>query len=115
MINKNSAPENVSDFVLKSVLLESDRSAMRIDIARVTTDLEIYEHLNKPYLTAKLLFIDSFGLYSQISIDGGERVEIKISSTRKDSIEIVKRFVISKVNSVTKTNDNTKVILIQLI
>ena len=115
MINKNSAPENVSDFVLKSVLLKSDRSAMRIDIARVTTDLEIYEHLNKPYLTAKLLFIDSFGLYSQISIDGGERVEIKISSTRKDSIEIVKRFVISKVNSVTKTNDNTEVISIQLI
>ena len=115
MINKNSAPENVSDFVLKSVLLESDRSAMRIDIARVTTDLEIYEHLNKPYLTGKLLFVDSFGLYSQIGIDGGERIQIKIISTRKDSIEIVKRFVISKVNSVTKTNDNTEVISLQLV
>lgn len=115
MINKNSAPENVSDFILKSVIIESDRSPTKVDISRITTDVVIFEHLTKAYLTGSLVFVDSAGLMSKLNIDGGERVEITILSTRKDAIPIIKRFVITMVYNVIKTSDHTEVISLQLL
>lgn len=115
MINRSSAPENVSDFILKSVILESDKSPTKIDLSQVVSDLDIFEHLNKPYLTGMLLFVDNQGIFSKLNISGGERIEITILSTRKEAIPIVKRFVVSKITNNIKVNDNAEAISLQLI
>ena len=55
------SPESKSPYQFQSVLLSSDRLAdySTIDIKNSVSDLEIFEHIEKPYLTAQIAFSDN--------------------------------------------------------
>ena len=48
--------ENQSEYNILKAEITSDRTEIGIDIKNVITDLTIYEHIEKPYLTAKIVF-----------------------------------------------------------
>ena len=109
------APESVDGFTLQSVLIESDRLASKIGVENATTDLDIYEHIDKPYLTASLIFIDAAGIFSGMDFIGGEKVTIVIKSTRAESTSITKIFYVTSVMNTKKVNDYNEVIGLNLI
>jgi hypothetical protein len=43
--------DNVSDYQFTEISLISERFSERIDIRELVTDVEIYEHIELPYLT----------------------------------------------------------------
>ena len=45
---------NQTDVLITSAVISNDRlsETNRVDIARVITDITIYEHIGKPYITA---------------------------------------------------------------
>ena len=104
-----------SDYILESIVIESDRLNKTVEITNPTTDLEIFEHLDKPYLTADLVFMDTSNAYTQMDLLGAETVTIKLKSTREGSKTIEKRFVISKIMATQKANENSDMLVLHLI
>lgn len=115
MTTQNVGDGYGSDFSFQSIIIESDRLDKIIEIKNSMTDLDIYEHLDKPYLTGTLTFIDNLNIYSQIDILGAEKVTIKLKSTREDSFQISKTFFVSKVMVAEKGQENVDMIMIHLI
>lgn len=61
-------------YVLDSVLIYSSRSTIPVEIANIVSDLDIYEHLDTPFLTAQLAFTDESRLMDRLDIQGAEFV-----------------------------------------
>ena len=115
MIGERTQPHNVSDFIFETIVLESDRTDITVDLRNVVTDIEIYESLQQTYLTAEILFVDNDNLLARYDIQGGERIIIAIKTTSPQSKKIQKKFYIERIKHIEKVNDNTEVISLNLV
>lgn len=109
------AEEGVTDFSFDSVLFQSDRLAETVELKESVTDLDIFEHIMKPYLTAVVAFTDSGNMISGTDVLGAERITIKLKSSRKDAQQIRKTFYIDKIKINHKVNDNSQYVVFHLI
>jgi len=109
------AAENVSDFSFESVLFQSDRQFESVELRNSVTDLDIFEHVNKPYLTATIAFQDSFDFISGADVLGAETITIKLKSSRKNTVAITKRFYIDSIVRKARQNDNIQFVVLHLI
>lgn len=107
--------EGSSDYEFRSVLLQSERLSSDVELKNMVTDLDIYEHIQKPYLTAKILLLDNEDLLDEADILGGERISISIISKRDDCIPFTNHFRITNIISTEKVNDNIQTAAFQLI
>jgi hypothetical protein len=112
---RNADLDNVSDFVFDHILLESERLPGPVDIKPIYTDLVIYEHIELPYLTAKLVIVENSRLIQEVDILGGERISISLRSLIGGSLSIEKTFYISKILNNIKTDDHTEVVHFHLV
>ena len=103
-----------SGFILQSVILNSSRMTQELDLRGVVSDIHIYEHLDKAYLTADLMFVDSFKVADRLDIQGAETITITIKRS-VNSPEYVKRFVIKKINKAQKNNNGSETFSLRLI
>lgn len=110
-----TTPENVSGYIFESVLLQSDRAPAPFEISRIVTDIEIFEDITRPFLTAKLLLVDNSNLLNNIDLLGGEKVVIAVKSLAMDSKSVIKVFYIDEVTTDQKGFDNTEVVAFHLV
>lgn len=106
--------ENINDVSIQEVKVFL-QSGQFIDIASSVLDLDIFEHIEKPYLTAVMGYADFGGVNDFLSIKGGERVEITISSTHEDHKDIKKIFYIDKIISSQKLKENEEFYIAHMI
>lgn len=104
-----------TSFEFETVELNSERLARPVELNRIVSDIEIFEHIQKPYLTAKLLLVDDSSLYQDADILGSEKIKITIRSLEEGSKAITKNFFIAKVDKAQKIQDNSQVISLQLV
>lgn len=97
-----------SPLVIKSCILGSPRSTATIDITSCVGDFEIYEHIDKPYLTGNISFADFDNIISTIRFGGDEHIELTISKPG-ESNDITKKFHLDKIRHSGKANQNTEV------
>lgn len=107
------------DFTIEKAQIFSekfvDQDNAKMNIQNLITDLEIFEHLDKPYLTASLAFLDQEDIFNIIDFAGGEKIELEIKLPGLDTISVSKIFVIEKVLKNIKNNDSTAVVVLHLI
>lgn len=116
MAEITEAPDSVTSYQLESVILESDRLETRLSIENITTDIDIYEHIDKPYLTGSLVFVDSQGVFVGMDFLGGEKITIVVKSTRSNEVKRIKKtFFVASVISAVKVNDDIETVSLQLI
>ena len=65
-------------YVLDSVLLFSSRSTIPVELSNLVSDIDIYEHLDSPFLTAQVAMVDETRLMDRLDIQGAEFVEINL-------------------------------------
>lgn len=111
----NTAGADLTKFEFVSVLLETERLDLPLQLKNVVTDLDIFEHIDLPYLTAMLSFSDSGNVYSHADLLGGEKITITLKSNREEASPITKTFYILEVMSVVRTSDQHQVVNLQLI
>ena len=68
---------------VKSIILDSERIEESLDIGSSVTDIDIFENLNKPYLTGTMVFVDNSAVVEGVDILGGETVTVIIKSLKK--------------------------------
>tara|TARA_R110000868_G_scaffold382366_1_gene648944 strand:- start:25055 stop:26380 length:1326 start_codon:yes stop_codon:yes gene_type:complete len=105
------------DFFIEKAQIFSEKfiNEPRLDIKNLITDIEIFEHLDKPYLTGSVAFLDQSDIYNIIDFSGGEKFALEIRLPGTDSKSVSKTFVIEKVLKNIKTADNGAVIVLHLI
>lgn len=101
-------------YVLDSVLMYSSRSTIPVEIANLVSDIEVYEHLDCPFLTAKLAMTDESRIMDRFDIQGAEFVEIKLKPALEVEPVITKRFVIETILDSVKVNQTSEFITLSL-
>ena len=109
-----SQVKSTKGYILESVIINSSRMLEPFDISGIVSDIEIFEHLDLPYLTGQIAMVDTFRLYDRLDFQGAEYCTIKIKQTEK-SETIEKRFVIDKLLSNKKANEQTDLIMFHII
>ena len=112
----SNTSNSAKDFVLEEALLSSSFfiDGAFVDITDVVTDIDIYEHLDKPYITGTVSFLDAERLTEQINFYGIEKFQMKVK-LRESVQSVEKSFVVTKVAKNIRTNDSQSVILLHII
>ena len=87
----------------------------RVDITEGVSNIDIYEHLDKPYLTGAITFNDNKDIISSLDVGGGEKVEITLQSTRDNSEPVSKTFYLDTIVAASKLGDNSEFFVLHLI
>jgi len=108
--------QHSSDWTFKVAELNSSRASFSLDIIDIITDFEVYEHIDKPYITGKLVVADTQRVYERFDFQGGETFKIQIQRDQNESIEPIKKtFIIDEVLHVAKSNETSQAIVFHLI
>lgn len=108
--------DNTADSInIESVIIEVNDSKMVSQIANGVSDIDIFEHLDKPYLTAILGYTDRDSVVSNMDISGGEKIHIKLKSNRAQTVSVSKTFFIDKVILSDKSTDISELYVFHLI
>ena len=84
---------------LQNIELFSVVSNESLDLQNIFLSMEIYESIFEPFLTATLIIADTFDLYKNFPIVGGETVNLTISQNNKsENIEKNFNFTVFKIN-----------------
>ena len=109
-----------SSFQVQSVSLQSERYNQVLDLSGVFASIDIFESLDKPYITADLIVNDDQNWYETYDILGGEKVIINFVSerdkTEKATTKLVtKTFYVHHVFSRKRVNEYTQIIFLHLL
>jgi hypothetical protein len=108
------AEQNQSQqFKITEAKISADRlggfDALSYDVRTSISELNIFESLDKPYLTGTVAILDDKGLFDKISFNGTEKLRISIASVGNELDPIIEReFFLNSVEKQKKSNDNGK-------
>jgi len=100
---------------IESVIIEQKESKLSTEIANGVSDIDIFEHLDKPYLTAVLGYTDRDSVVSLMNISGGEKIHIKLKSNRPQTVSVSKTFFIDKIILSDKSTELSELYVFHLI
>ena len=86
--NEHKTAANIESFLIEGWGAE-------FEVAPAIVDLDVFEHIDKPYLTAAAGFLDFDNVFEIMKISGGEKVSIKVKSTHELAEEINKTLLTS--------------------
>lgn len=102
-----------SDYILEKVELNHiGRFIEPVDIRTLVSGIEIYEHLDKPYLSGNIILTDFSKVYNRADLQGAENLSIAFKKSKNGPI-YEKMFIIDLVET-KKLNDNTENIMLHL-
>lgn len=108
--------KSAGNYKFEEVIIESEKTGFAENIAALTSEINIYEHIDKPYLTGTLLFTDNLDYYNQIDISGSEKLRIRISlDPLTPEAFIEKNFIITEVVNSAKANDANEVFTLKFV
>jgi hypothetical protein len=117
MAKKSSKPESPFDYILEKAIVSSSAfvGGKTLDIKNIITDIEIYEHLDKPYLTGNVIFVDEYSIYNAIDFSGAEKLSLQFALPGVDMIPVAKDFIIEKTVKNIRGNDRSATILFHIV
>lgn len=110
---ENRSYESGSDYIIKSVKIKKNGST--VEIRNNVVQIEVFENLNLPYLTARLYLKDDSRIFDTVSFDGVEICEIIFSQPSTSPNSILKTFVIKSVSDTVKIGDLDEAVSLYLI
>lgn len=104
-------------YKITDAIITADRLGdTEIEVTAQIGELNIFEHLEKPYLTGQLLLLDDNGIFSSIKFKGTERFSFKVSSVEDGvNISFEHTFLMKGIEKIERTSDKAEVYLISLI
>lgn len=117
-------PTSISQFEIIQATISSPFVRIPVDIKNVLVDLEIFENIERPFLTGKILIIDTNELFTSdtgLNFRGGETLDLVInvnlsSSPLTDkSYNIKHKFTITGIERMGKSNDAATSIVLSLV
>jgi hypothetical protein len=116
MLRKTQS-QSAKDFVLELAEISSSflRDGASVDITDVVTDIDIYEHLDKPYITGTVTFVDTSRVYETLNFYGIEKFSMRVKLPESFFPTIEKSFYVDKIVKNIRTNDSQSIIVLHII
>ena len=105
--------ESASDYIIKSAAIK--KNGITVEIRNNVVQIEVFENIDYPYLTARMYFTDDNRLFDSIGFDGVEECTITFSQPSKSPVDITKTFIIKSVSDTQKINDLSEAISLYLL
>jgi len=117
MTIENYKVESALDFIIDSVLITSERNGREYNLGAVISEIDLYEHIDKPYITGKILFVDNSRVIENLNLSGTEKVKIsiKLEEGEDSTLKIEKNFYVDEIIKSVKTNDDTEIVGLSII
>ena len=106
--------QSKQDFQFNYVSIESPRVSDRVDIKSLVTDFDMFEDLQKAYMTGSCIFSDGQDILGKLDLIGGEKLHVSLKSLKKDTKAIRKTFYITSYQA-QKGGDNEQAVLLNLV
>ena len=107
------------EFKITEALITADRLGDEVyDIKQYIMELSCFEDLDKPYVTAQIVFMDDIGLIQEIKILGTEKIKLTVATAEETTVGKVDwtmEFNIVSILQQEKTAERTEVYHINLI
>ena len=114
-----TAIESKTDYqIISAVITNSDRNQdLSVDIKRLISSFQIFEHIEKPYLTAEVLFADTANLVQDMDFQGGEKLTLQIThiEERNEGRFIEKEFLIDRIETISRSDEVTDAVMLHCI
>ena len=106
---------SAKDYLIESAVITADRSeGSEIDITAIIIQLNIFENIERAYLTGSVTVKDDLDLINQIDITGTERLELVISIPT-NPVSLTINFIIEGIESAIKYGDQPEMVTFKLI
>ena len=83
-----TAQQSAYDFILESFIIRSHRHDKPIDVTTSISIFEIFENIDRPYLTGNVIMRDDMRFYDGVKINGTELCEITLSQPALDAVPV---------------------------
>lgn len=110
--------DETQPIVYESITISPNGNENRIvEIRSLVVDIDIYEHLDKPYLTGTMAILDNIDLFGSLNINGVTKVEMKLrlNSTTEDVDTVHRVFYIDSILSSKKYQEKGELFMVHLI
>ena len=110
-----------SQYIIDRIEFTSERlgvdpSAPQVfDIRTSVVELNIYENIELPYLTANLVMTDDVAFKSTVGIKGTERITIGVKAGSEGATIVIKKFMITGIQTEVSVNERTDVRVLTMI
>ena len=85
-MSNNNLRDVQDDFELIEVLYTSDRDvSIAYDLVNMITDFEIFEHIDKPFISAQFALLDTVNFVQSVDLQGGEKIKLTIQSKETEA------------------------------
>ena len=102
--------EKQSEYQISSAILSNSgrNDNTSFDIKNLISSFQIFEHIEKLYLTAEFNIVDNVNLIQGYDFQGGEKLTIDIvqAEERNDGLSIVKEFLIDRIEEITRADED---------
>lgn len=107
-------PVTPYSFKYEKAELTADRGGI-LDLRDAILEFNVFERIDKNYLTAELIFIDNVNINEIVNWQGTEQFEIEIHNTRDYETAFKKKFIVVQINESKKGQDAAAVYSLQLV
>lgn len=106
---------SIDSLIIETATIKSGDNILTLDISGTLTDIVIYEHIDKPYLTGTVSFLDTVGVLDKIKFKGLEEFIFKARFAEDAGPTIDRKFVIDATVDASKNNDNSELVTLHFI
>ena len=107
-------PFDPHEFEMRSAILSTQRNDHTVDITTTLIELNIFEHIERSYLTGFVSYIDTGRSIEIMDFQGTEFLDVEFG-LYTTSYKVSKRFVVREVKSIVPTTDTTDTVTLQII
>ena len=102
-------------FVLETAEISTPNLQTSLDVKNLVIDIDIFENIDKPYLTGNIIMLDDNNLYSNIKFNGIQTIKLGFRLPEKEYKTIYKKFYIDKVVKNIRASDRESTLMFHII
>ena len=109
-------PLNVKqEYKIAEAVIFADRLDAEYDLKRVLVELDLFEDLEKNYVSGQVVIMDDLGVFDEIKIKGTEKFRVKIEIPEIEGISVEHTFNIVSIVEVGKVAERAEMYHLNLI
>lgn len=100
--------------IVEAIVIATDGT--EVDITASLLEFQTFEHIQKPYVDASIVFLDDFGLKDTLSVGGTERFRILFGKPGDlEFAAYAKFFYIQQIDDTSRLNERAEILAISLV
>lgn len=107
--------QSTKDYIIDEAFISRGKAVQVVDVKNNIDNIEIYESLDRPYLTGRLFLRDDFGFFDYMRFSGTERLQLTLKHPKNKTEAITKHFILTAVADSEKVNEFAEMFVFEFI